>query len=162
MRDYAAPAMIARFQPIRNALQSDVDFAGIVVEDAAFMAQTTAHLINFQEEMLGKDSREPVDSTKVPHKFFVDYAPRGGLFVILKATLLYKHRQHWRTFNWSTPGRRGEQLAMLGEVRNALKAAGLLVEPRVMFNETISKAKVRKSRLSCLCFVLVCFLFLLC
>jgi SWI/SNF related-matrix-associated actin-dependent regulator of chromatin subfamily C len=104
------------------------------------LAQLTATLQQFQEDVLGVHAPRPPPMLRLPSKLFKDLAPQGALAAILRHCYEYKKSQDWRRFDLQTPSKRDANLQLLMAVERDLLDRGLVRRPRITLHRSLPTA----------------------
>merc|ERR1711963_707986 len=110
---------------------------------AKSLAQLVSQMIQFQEDYLGKNAKNP-PFTRLPIRHFLDFTPEGPLCHILSAMYQFKNEQGWRRFDLSSPSRKEANLEMRQKVEEALEKKKYHISPKFFLRKNLDKEDVSK------------------
>jgi len=110
---------------------------------AKSLAQLVSQMIQFQEDYLGKNAKNP-PFTRLPIRHFLDFTPEGPLCHILSAMYQFKNEQGWRRFDLSSPSRKEANLEMCQKVEEALEKKKYHISPKFFLRKNLDKEDVSK------------------
>jgi len=113
------------------------------------LAQWTAQIQQFQEDAFGASVQSP-PMVRVPAKLFKDYGEKGSLALLLRKALEYKHNNDWRRFDFQSPTKRSNNIALLLYVQEALLKAGFIKRPRIHLHSSLGSAEHERLQQVCL------------
>ena len=103
--------------------------------DREDVARLVMELTQGHEECLGVTSSTLRVMMKIPFRHWVDFAPAGGLFIILKTCLQHKHDNKLRRFDWQSEKKRNEFVDVMHRCQDDLNARGMRRVVRVAVAE---------------------------
>ncbi|CAG9773630.1 unnamed protein product [Ceutorhynchus assimilis] len=107
------------------------------------IAQTIVHLLQFQEDFLGKKTQKP-PMTRIPVKFFLDFKPGRGLCQILNAAYKFKTDNGWKKLEIPTGKNTPKLYEMFQAIEKALVQSKLYSYPAVYIMSNVDKTVVQK------------------
>eukprot|EP00898_Chlorokybus_atmophyticus_P002178 jgi/Chlat1/2961/Chrsp2S00363 len=129
-----------------NSLDPLVDQLQKTTGDTSLNRKSVAglvmQLLQFQEDVLGRQAPDPKPFTKLPVKLFYNTKPSGPLYTLLAKCYEHKRTQDWRRFDFQLPARRDAVLTMLEAVREELVSKGFLKYPKVFISDLVPAASI--------------------
>lgn len=107
------------------------------------LAQLTASLIQFQEDFLGVSAQHERLLVRIPAKLFRDYAPGGGLCIMLAACYQYKQDQDLRRWDFAAPGKMDRNIELFLQLEKKLTDGGFVKKPSIYFSPHLDKASLK-------------------
>lgn len=136
-RRFAGITQISWFPSFFQHVQSDPP-------TAKSLSQLIVQMIQFQEDNLGKNAKNP-SFPRLPLRHFIDFTPDGPLCHILSSMHQFKSEQGWRRWDFSSPSRKDANIEMCQKAEEALEKKGYHLSPRIMFHKSLSKEDKTKS-----------------
>mmetsp|Transcript_9629 Transcript_9629/g.14258 ORF Transcript_9629/g.14258 Transcript_9629/m.14258 type:complete len:1173 (+) Transcript_9629:138-3656(+) len=139
-----SPEDIASFAALDLALRSHPELAreGVNVLNAKALSKLVEGIRLFQDTNLGKDSQSqywPI--LRIPDDIFRDRSRSGPLFTALLSAYRQKASSSWRSFDFTSPKRFDDNIALLRRIEKDLTAAGFLHRPIIYFDSTVPKSR---------------------
>ncbi|KAL1920036.1 uncharacterized protein VTP21DRAFT_1182 [Calcarisporiella thermophila] len=147
---YERPSVIAKFEPLREALQQEFTREADFNITARDLAALSAALQQFQEDALGINVSRSLSSdlhpVRIPAKLFKledeenENVTNSALFHILKAAYQFRILNKWRRFDLSTEGsKREKNVELILYIHEALVDIGLIRVPKVFLTSWIAE-----------------------
>lgn len=138
-RFWESPDTLAQLEVVRQWIGKH--YKKVVLMDppsCQALAAVTMQLLQFQEDVFGRQSTSPV-LTKLPAQCFLDLRPGGGLCHILSTAYKFKADQGWRRFDLQNPSRTERNVEMFGAIERALIQNNCMSLPVVYLDPTLDQ-----------------------
>ncbi|KAF9917559.1 hypothetical protein BX616_000607 [Lobosporangium transversale] len=150
-RFYESPDTIAQFERIKDELVRELNKrhpGSDVLLTARELSNFTHALQQFQEDVLGTNNAHllPSASARIPAKVFRCDVINGSsaIYKALRAAYEYRFAQGWRRWDLSSAARRSQNLELIAHIRQELISQGVIKNPVVAFDDSISEEEREK------------------
>eukprot|EP01132_Coremiostelium_polycephalum_P000488 gene488-616_t len=139
LKDYEDPSMIKKFDNIRQSLiKSHGDDPSFTNKN---LSVSLGQLLQFYDDVLGKNATPRLNHTKLPMKLFKDYSANGSLFQIFSTMHTFKTSQDWKKFDFRATNRKEKNIELLATIESNLLKSGTLIFPQVFISPDVKSNK---------------------
>lgn len=142
---YESADTIAQFEHIKDDLQRDLNTShpgSDITISARELAHFTYALQQLQEDVLGTNNAHllPSGLARIPAKIFRcdTITPDSPIYKALKAAYEFRQSHGWRRWDLSSSTRKSQNLELVSHIRQELVSQGVVKNPAVAFEDSIS------------------------